>query len=84
MLEREDGWHMASEKADYARVRTHLLVGVTSSSLAVAAATTFIALAALLSFVPEPQDTGNAWTLHGTLAPNDMPDVPLPDGAKRV
>ena len=45
VLEREDGWHMAGEKADYARVRTHLLVGVTSSSLAVAAATTFIALA---------------------------------------
>ncbi len=75
---------MASEKADYAPLRTRLPVGVASSSLAIAAATTFIALAALLSFVPEPQGTGSAWTLRGALAPNDMPDVPLPAGAKRV
>ena len=75
---------MASEKVEHAPTRPHLVFRVASSSLAVAAATTFVALAALLSFVPEPQETGSAWVLRGTLAPGATAGAPLPAGAKRA
>ncbi len=54
-----------------------------SSSVAIGAATAFIALAALLSLVDEPANHVAGWRLRGTIAPGGVPSA-LPEAPKRA